>query len=141
METPYVLMLEYDEDDQYITNQYFIDFSIQVKMVNTSDELFHFLGHCIKNKTLLPSLILLDYHSGPLNAKEIMKMLKWNQPLSHIPLVVLSGSKNNEIIKECYQHGASSFIQKPASDSETAKKISLFLQYWFNTVELSHPEI
>jgi CheY-like chemotaxis protein len=133
-----ILMLEHDDDDRYITQTVFNDhrYHVSLEFVNTSFELFSFLSNCDKNHLPLPSLILLNYHAGPSNAVEILTELKRNHALIHIPVVVLSGSVKQEIIKECYDAGASSFIQKPSNADDTDKKISNFFRYWFETVEL-----
>ena len=79
--------------------------------------------------TLLP-------HAKPMNAIEILRDLKSNTRYAHIPVVVLSGTMNKEILHNCYRMGANSFILKPSSTQEINKKISTFIRYWFETVEL-----
>src|SRR6185369_7768232 len=113
-----ILMLEHDNDDRYIT-QAIIDehnFPIRLYFVNNSDELISYLEKARE----LPSLILLNQHSVPLNAVEILRQIKANPGYNHVPVVVLSGIKNPNMIRECYSSGASSFIQKPAGHVETS---------------------
>jgi response regulator RpfG family c-di-GMP phosphodiesterase len=133
-----ILMLEQDDDDRYITQAVFDEhhYDLKIQFVTTSNEVFSHLAQCEKNNTRFPSLILLDYHSSPSNAVEILNELKSTGKFSHIPVVVLSGSVKSEIIKECYGSGASSFIQKPSKSADTDAKISSFFKYWFETVEL-----
>jgi response regulator RpfG family c-di-GMP phosphodiesterase len=131
-------MLEHDEDDRYITQAVFDEhrYNIKLDFVNTSNEIFAQLIDCDKNNRKYPSLILLNYHAAPLNAVQIIQDLKADDRFNHIPVVVLSGSVKSEIIKECYDAGASSFIQKPWKAEETDFKVSNFFRYWFETVEL-----
>jgi CheY-like chemotaxis protein len=133
-----ILMLEHDDDDRYITQSVFDQHNYPVKLhfVTSSDELFAFLTHCETNNIPLPSLILLNYYAAPLNSVEILKRLKSDQRFLHIPVVVLSGTLNKNILHNCYSVGANSFIQKPALNKETNEKISTFIRYWFETVEL-----
>jgi CheY-like chemotaxis protein len=133
-----ILMLEHDDDDRYITQSVFDDhrYDIKLHFVNTSSEVFTFLEQCSGVTQRFPSLILLNYHASPSNAVDILKELKMNTKYNHIPAIVLSGSVKDEIIRDCYNAGASSFIQKPASSEGTDKKISSFFKYWFETVEL-----
>jgi CheY-like chemotaxis protein len=134
-----ILMLEYDEDDQYITLQYFQNYNsnIDLKIVSSSEEVLSFLANCKSGKEKWPSLLLLNYNSTPLNAVELLGQIKNDKMLRHIPAVVLSGTVIPGIVKDCYANGASSFIQKPAAVEETDKKIGNFIEYWFRTVELS----
>jgi response regulator RpfG family c-di-GMP phosphodiesterase len=133
-----ILMLEHDEDDRYITQQVFDEnnYNIKLQFANTSDELYAYLMVCEKNNDRFPSMILLNYHAYPSTAKEILSSLKAKQKYQHIPVVVLSGTVREDIIKECYGLGASSFIQKPSRSADTNLKISNFFNYWFKTVEL-----
>jgi CheY-like chemotaxis protein len=133
-----ILMLEHDDDDRYITQSVFDenDYDVKLNFVNNSNELFGFLNDCESQKLAYPSLILLNHYAVPLNAVEILKDLKTNPKYWHIPVVVLSGTMNDQILHDCYSAGANSFIQKPALSSETSEKISTFIRYWFETVEL-----
>jgi CheY-like chemotaxis protein len=134
-----ILMLEYDEDDRYITQAVFDEGGVDVTLefVTNSQELFSHLHACKTKEPVFPSLILLNYHAYPLSASEILKTLKSDPALSHIPVIVLSGSVRQDIVQECYALGASSFIQKPWSSDDTRAKISNFIRYWFETVELA----
>ncbi|MDF2436403.1 MAG: response regulator receiver protein [Bacteroidota bacterium] len=129
-------MLEPDDADRFITKVYFEEhkFDADVKFVSTSGEFFDFMENT--DRTKLPSLILLNMHAVPLNASGILKSLKSATKWNHIPVVILSESKDPKMIRECYELGASSFIQKPDTESETNKKIMNFIKYWFETVEL-----
>ena len=128
-------MLEYDEDDQYITREY-LDSTIPVKLVGSSDDLLSFLETCWKKKSDFPTLILLTYYTSPLPSTQLIRKIKSMKEFAHIPIIVLSGTKTAEMVRECYSAGASSFIQKPALVEDIKKKVSAFVNYWFQTVEL-----
>jgi CheY-like chemotaxis protein len=133
-----VLMLEYDEDDQFITQQYFRKYSgeVDVTIVNSSEDVLSYLRDAKQSRVKMPSLLLLNYNSTPLNATELLDEVKSDKQLRHIPAVVLSGTIIPGIVADCYAHGASSFIQKPALVDDIEKTIGSFIQYWFKTVEL-----
>ncbi|MBT1695727.1 hypothetical protein KK083_02485 [Fulvivirgaceae bacterium PWU4] len=134
-----ILMLEHDDDDRYITQAVFDEGNVDVSLefVTNSQDLLNHLQASKARRTALPSLILLNYHTYPLSASEVLKTLKADPALGHIPVVVLSGSVRPDIVQECYASGASSFIQKPSSSGETNAKITNFIRYWFETVELA----
>lgn len=136
--TRFILMLEDDDDDRYITEAVFKEkqSSLKLQFVNNSDDLFAFLFSCERNSLAYPSLILLNHYARPSNAVDILRELKTNARYAHIPVVVLSGVVSSEIVRNCYAAGASSFIKKPSSSNETDNKISTFLHYWFENVEL-----
>lgn len=132
-------MLEWDEDDRYITESFFKenDISVNILFKKNSTDFFSYLDNCSKNVTSYPSLILLDMNAVPLDATEILKKLKSSKVYNHVPVVILSEIPNTRLIKECYALGASSFISKPGSSELTNKKILTFFKYWFETVELA----
>jgi CheY-like chemotaxis protein len=53
-----------------------------------------------------------------------------------IPVIVLGESASTADIQEAYSSGASSFITKPFTNTDTVRKISVFLEYWLDVVEL-----
>jgi CheY-like chemotaxis protein len=129
----FVLMLEGDGDDQYLTEQTLseLDIDVTVKFLSSSTELFNFLSSSNK-----PVLILIDYNSIPDNGIAVLKRLKSNSTYNDIPIVILSDSDHPDYKNECYQNGASSFIKKPDTAGATNKKIASFFNYWLNVVEV-----
>lgn len=133
-----ILMLEHDDDDRYITQATFDEnhYKVRLHFVDNSNDLFAFLISCERNLMALPSLILLNHNAAPSNAVDITKDLRANRRYAHIPIVVLSGIINHGILEACYSAGATSVIQKPSSSKEINEKITTFVRYWFDTVEL-----
>jgi CheY-like chemotaxis protein len=129
----FVLMLEGDGDDRYITQQTLSELrvDIPIKFSSNSNEFFNVLSEREK-----PSLILIDYNSVPQNGIEVLKKLKSSTNYNDIPVVILSDSNLPKYKSECYQHGASSFIKKPDTSEGTNKKIASFFNYWFQVVEV-----
>ena len=129
----FVLMLEGDGDDRYITEETLkeLGIDISIKFLSNSSDFFSFLSTSIK-----PALILVNYNSNPDNGLEVLKQLKSNASYSNIPVVILSDSDHSKYKNECYKHGASSFIKKPDTAETTNKKIASFFNYWFNVVEV-----
>lgn len=133
-----ILMLETDADDRFITSSLVNEFPYQLNLVfvDYGEELFKYLGHCRNTGNAFPSLILLSLTVNQHDGMEVLKRLKSDHQYNHIPVIVLTGVKQAAIVKECYALGASSFIEKPISASDTHKKIASFLTYWLETVEL-----
>lgn len=137
--SPVILMLEQDPDDRFITSSVFEEnrYTAHIEFVNSAEGLFAYMDHCRQNRLPYPAMILVNLHTTPRDGREILKQLKENDNYKHIPVVILSGSKDPAITRECYGLGASSFIQKPVLLNETNEKIASFFRYWFKTVELT----
>ena len=132
-----ILMLEHDDDDRYITQRVFGEqrFDVTVNFAASAQEFFQEL-ELAATQGALPSLILVNYYNKPVNGVDILKQVKSDSRFRQIPVVMLGGTVKQEIIDECYRHGANSFIQKPASAVDTDEKIRNFFKYWFETVHL-----
>jgi DNA-binding NarL/FixJ family response regulator len=129
----FVLMLEGDGDDRYITQQTLSELNIDIPIKFSPNSTGFFRSLQLSDK---PSLILIDYNSTPENGLEVLKKLKSNSAYSDVPVVILSDSDHPKYKNECYKFGASSFIKKPDTVEATNKKIASFFNYWFNVVEI-----
>src|SRR5687767_8341160 len=96
-----ILMLEHDDDDRYITQAVFDEnrYPVSLQFVSDSHELSGYLQRCSKEGKPLPSLILLNYYALPTNSLGILQDLKSSPAFKHIPVVVLSGSMNADVVR------------------------------------------
>ena len=129
----FILMLEEDSDDRYITQETLsaLQINIPIKFFSDSAEFFKFLFTSEK-----PVLILVDYNSNADNGLQVLRKLKSSPNFNDIPVVILSDSDHPRYKNECYKQGASSFIKKPDTAAATTKKIASFFNYWFDVVEV-----
>jgi len=81
-----------------------------VHTINTLGRMFDLL------EETLPDLILLDLYMPDMTCQEVMARLKANERHAEIPVIIISGSRNDDVIKECAQMGAVHFISKPVMD-------------------------
>ncbi|NEQ40911.1 MAG: response regulator [Okeania sp. SIO3I5] len=85
-----------------------------------------------------PTIILIDLNLPGTDGREVIKVIKNNQQLKKIPVVVFSTSSNPQDIHICYQQGANSYMQKPVNIKDLSKNIEIFLFYWFQAVILPY---
>ncbi|MEI6950142.1 response regulator [Paraflavisolibacter sp. H34] len=132
-ESRYILMVEDDPDDRYITQQTLQDIgrNIAVTFLTQSDKVFPFL-----ERQELPAVILVDYDISPGNGLELLQELKRHPKYGHIPVIILGESDDPDLVRECYRQGANSFVAKPSTFGGTVKKIEHFFTYWLEIAEL-----
>ena len=70
-------------------------------------------------------LILLDMYLPGMNGFEIIKRIRKNERLQHIPIIVLSGDAYTPQKEDFDQFGIEDFILKPYNSSELLEKIYL----------------
>lgn len=131
-------MLEPDNDDQFLTQSVFADENIDIELefFNYSNEMLESLSGAIRES--YPQMIIISLRSVPENGLEVLRRLKSHPDFREIPVVVLSEFATAGLVKQCYQMGANSFIQKPDNGEKAISRIRSFLNYWFNVVELAN---
>jgi two-component system response regulator len=77
-----------------------------------------------------PKLILLDLKMPKVSGIELLKRLKSDDRTKVIPVVILTSSKEDPAIKECYRLGVNSYVVKPLAFDEFAKTVSQMGLYW-----------
>jgi two-component system response regulator len=129
----YVLMLQADDDDRYLTESVLEEMqqSIPMRFIPGIYEL-----NDVLNRDGLPSVILINNQDHRHKAIEIVKHIKTNPALNHIPVVVLGEITTAEYIRQYYRAGANSYITKPSTMDGMRKKIRSFLEYWFEVAEI-----
>jgi len=126
-------MLEDDSDDRYVTESAITDLGldVEIKFFLNSNQFLNALS--TEDKA---SLLLIDYNSVPENGLEVLKKIKNLSVMNSVPVVILSDSNTEKYRNECYAYGVSSFIRKPRTVEDTAKKIETFFKYWLNVAEV-----
>jgi len=64
----------------------------------------------------LPQLILLDINLPDISGIDLLTLIKSDKNLSNIPVVILTGSNEDQDIQKSYDLGASSYLVKPISN-------------------------
>jgi CheY-like chemotaxis protein len=128
----YVLMLENDGDDRYITQSTVkeLNLDIPVRYEYWSASILK----ALENDK--PGIILLAYNTSPEHGLEIVKLIKNDKNYSSTPVIVLIEQLPDNLIKKYYAAGANTVIRKPSSVEQTSKKIKTFFDYWFGVAEL-----
>ena len=78
----------------------------------------------------MPKVILMDLKMPKVNGIEVLRQIKANDLTKKIPVVVLTSSKENPDIQECYALGVNSYIVKPVVFADFMKVVSDLGMYW-----------
>jgi two-component system, chemotaxis family, response regulator Rcp1 len=70
---------------------------------------------------------------------EVLKEMKDDRTLRHIPVVVLTTSEAERDILASYELGANCFISKPVDLTEFRKVVESIDDFWFTIVKLPSP--
>ena len=131
-----ILLVEDSEPDVLITKRAFNNatFKNNLFIVNDGQECLNFIRHegayQDADKFPRPDLVLLDVNMPRMNGIEVLKNLKSDDDYKAIPIIVLTGSRNQSDIINSYSYGANSFIQKPVAYEDFVKVVEGFNFYW-----------
>jgi CheY-like chemotaxis protein len=85
---------------------------------------------------LRPKVILLDLQLPKVSGIEVLRKLKADQQARLIPIAVLTSSKEENDLAQCYRLGVNSYIHKPVEFEQFMDAVANLGLYWLvvNTV-------
>ena len=84
-------------------------------------------GRQIENR---PGVILLDLKLPKVDGIDVLRTIKRDERTKTIPVVVLTSSRENSDIAECYRMGANSYVVKPVEFSDFSETVGQLGLYW-----------
>ena len=75
------------------------------------------------------NLIILDMELPDIHGLKLLQQIKEQEHYCHIPVIILSGTSNPEIVRKSLKLGASDFIKKPFHIEEFALKVDLAIEH------------
>ncbi len=82
------------------------------------------------NLLKLPKLILLDLKLPKIDGLEVLRRIKAETRTRPIPVVVLTSSREQPDIEECYRLGVNSYIVKPVDFAQFSDAVRQLGLYW-----------
>ncbi|MCA9144467.1 MAG: response regulator [Planctomycetaceae bacterium] len=83
-----------------------------------------------------PAIILLDLNLPGLDGREVLEAVKTSEALRRIPVIVLTSSRSNVDIRECYDLHANAFMTKAANFDDLLELVRQIGTYWLTAVRL-----
>ncbi len=83
-----------------------------------------------------PAIILLDLNMPGLDGRKTLEIIKSDGELRKIPVVILTTSVDERDVRDCYEMGASTYIQKPVNFENFIEAMRRIKDYWFGVAVL-----
>ena len=104
-------------------------FANEIQVARDGEEALGYMARWAAGEPL-PAVVLLDIQLPKVGGLEVLRAWKAHEQFRRIPVVILTSSREDRDLKEAYDLGVNSYIEKPVSFSkfmEVADQIEL---YW-----------
>ncbi len=142
MSNKIILLVEDNPDDATLTLRAFKKNEItnQVTIANDGIEALDYLNGTGKfsgrDVSIMPAIILLDLKLPRMDGLEVLQQIRANEKTKLIPVIILTTSKEEQDIIDCYTYGANSYIRKPIDFDYFIQAIQQLASYWLVLNEL-----
>ena len=123
-----ILLIEDDAIEVMKFNRVLSALNIKHKIVeaNNGEEAIKIL----KEKEIVPDIIILDLNMPKINGIEFLGILKGDDYLKYIPAIILTTSNNRKDILECYKIGIAGYLLKPLKYDDYVDRVKRLIEYW-----------
>jgi CheY-like chemotaxis protein len=144
MNIRHILLAEDDPRDEELILAALEEYNLanKVFVVRDGEEVLDYLyrrGKFAARTPGNPVAVLLDLKMPKLNGLEVLKVIKGDEHLKMIPVVVLTSSREEPDVTECYKFGVNAYVVKPVDFSEFMKAIKLLGVFWAAVNETPSP--
>lgn len=135
-----LLLIEDNSTDVILTKRAFrhAGFEVEIEVAQDGDTALDLLrrqnGHGYEG---LPEMVLCDINMPGKNGKEVLREIKADDALRHLPVVMFTTSDSQRDIYESYYLQASGYVVKPTSLDDFLGVARSLKYYWSMTVELA----
>lgn len=88
------------------------------------------------NDAPTPDLIFLDLNMPKKEGKEVLEVVKNDDDLKGIPIIVLTNSYHEQEILEVYKLHANAYVHKPLDYDDFRRVISVIIDFWLNVAQI-----
>ncbi|WP_300542207.1 response regulator [Maricaulis sp.] len=137
-----ILMVDDDPDDRLLFKEACEEVRLRnpLEFLENGEQLVDYLKRRGSYSDLegapYPGIILLDLNMPLKDGREALEEIKNDNELRHIPIIVLTTSKDEDDILSSYGLGASSYIVKPISLDRLMRVVNSIGEYWVQIVEV-----
>ncbi len=134
-----VLLVEDNPADTHLIIDYFKDDKSNFKIDCVADgaQALEYLNQkgAYKNVSI-PDIIILDMNLPKIEGMEVLKIIKADDNLNKVPVIIFGTSNDPIEIKKAYKNHANCYIVKPLNLDKLEHKLECIKQFWLNIVTI-----
>ena len=130
-----ILMVEDDMNDMELALSALAEYNLanEVVVVHDGEEALDYL-YCRRGYKMRlpgnPAVIMLDLKLPKIDGLEVLKQVKTDENLRDIPVVVLTSSREDRDLEECYKLGVNAYVVKPVDFQQFVEAVKQIGAFW-----------
>ena len=130
-----ILLVEDNLQDTELTIEALGEYNLANNVVAVGDgvEALEYLrseGKYQNRKKGNPAVILLDIKMPRMDGIEVLDIIRKDELLTKLPVVMLTSSKEDPDLKRCYELGANAYVVKPVDFKEFVEAVKNIGFFW-----------
>lgn len=138
-----ILLVEDNEGDIILTMEAFRESALDCSISSIKDgaEAVRYLRkEGLYQGSVRPDLILLDINLPKMDGKEVLGIVKQDDSLRQIPVVMLTTSSSPVDIAECKQKNVDLYVTKPIDFERFVEVVEEIHRFWTNYQQTNHDQ-
>jgi two-component system, response regulator len=133
-----ILVVEDNDDDQLVLANALQMARVDSPLVFVKDvqSAKEYLWQASNDVDTTPCLVLLDLSLPLQGGLEFLQAIRSEPKTRRIPVIVLTGSREQQDLIDSYSYGANSYIAKTGNLAKFYDKISCMCMYWLDICQL-----
>jgi two-component system response regulator len=142
--TQTILLVEDNASDERLALVAFkrCDVPHEIVVVRDGAEALDFLfgtgAHAARDTAVLPRVVLLDLQLPRVSGIDVLRRLRAEPRTRLLPVVMLTGSREEEDVRSCLAAGANAYLRKPVDFSEFIELAETTARFWLRMNERAH---
>ena len=84
-----------------------------------------------------PGVLLLDLHMPRRNGWDVLREIRRDEQMRHLPIVVFSSSDREHDMRSCYDLGATAYVMKPVDPAAFRQTVARIHAFWIGCNRLA----
>ena len=139
----HILLADDSENDVELAQRALAQYKLanDIVVVRDGAEALDYLrcqGSYSERSPLHPMVVLLDIKMPKMSGIEVLAEIKADPYLAHIPVVMLTSTRQGPDVDECYHLGANAYVVKPVDFEQFAEAVKTIGKFWAVLNERPH---
>lgn len=129
-----ILIVDDDPADRKLAKTAFMNAKVPSRLSEapTAEDALSLLYERRNEGSPMPDLIVLDLNMPGMGGLEFLREVKREKGLSHVPVIVMSSSENEDDIIFSYELHVNAYVTKPSGIKDLERIADALLDFWFN---------